>query len=424
LEATTQPSVQPSVLSHRPFLLFWLGRIISVLAYHMTMVALAWQLYALTDSALALGFIGLAQFIPIVLLTLPVGHLSDRYDRCKIVRTCQWISASAAIVLVLGTRGGWLDSYVIYAVVIVLGSMRAFEVPTMGATVPNLVPPHEVPRAMAWFASANQAAQIIGPALGGALYIFGPALVYGLSVTLWLIASVFMMIIVVERVMHPQKPLSLKSLLAGFSFVLRDRVILGTASLDLFAVLFGGATALLPIFARDILHTGPWGLGLLRSAPAVGALVMSLILARYPLKPPIGPILFGVILLFGGATISFALSTHIILSMFALCIMGASDVVSVVIRFSLVQLRTPDEMRGRVSAANSLFIGTSNQLGDFESGVVAALVGAVPAVVIGGVGTIAVAVLWMLVLFPELYRIYNLENDERPDAVPQQAGTT
>jgi MFS family permease len=381
----------------------------------MTMVALAWQLYELTDSALALGLVGLAQFFPLVLLTLPVGHLSDRYDRLKIVRTCQWISASAAAMLVFATLGGWINNYVIYGIVVVLGGMRAFELPTMGATVPNLVPAQDVPRAMAWFASANQTAQIIGPAFGGLLYIFGPEKVYGLSAAFWLVASVFMMIIVVQRVVHPRQPLSLESILAGFRFVLRDRVILGTATLDLFAVLVGGVTALLPIFARDILHTGPWGLGLLRSAPALGALGMSLFLARHPLRPPIGPILFGVTVVFGIATIGFALSTHIVLSMLALAVMGGSDVVSVVIRFSLVQLRTPDEMRGRVSSANNLFIGTSNQLGDFESGVVAALVGAVPAVIIGGVGTIAVAVVWMLLLFPELYRIYTLESDERPE---------
>jgi MFS family permease len=413
-----EATVPPSVLRHRPFLLFWLGRIVSVLAYQMTMVALAWQLYELTNSALALGLVGLAQFVPLVLFTLPVGHISDRYDRRKIVRTCQWVSASAATFLVVGTLAGWLSAYAIYAVVVVLGSMRAFELPTMGATVPNLVPAEDVPRAMAWFASANQTATIIGPALGGFLYIFGAELVYGLSAALWLISSVFMMIIVVQRIVHPKQPLSLKSLLAGFSFVLRDRVILGTATLDMFAVLVGGVTALLPIFARDVLQTGPWGLGLLRSAPAIGALAMSLTLTRYPLKPPIGPILFGVIMLFGIATIGFALSTNLILSMIALVVMGASDVVSVVIRFSLVQLRTPDEMRGRVSAANALFIGTSNQLGDFESGVVAALVGAVPAVIIGGAGTIAIAVVWMLFLFPELYRIYTLESDERPEQAP------
>ena len=198
-------------------------------------------------------------------------------------------------------------------------------------------------------------------------------------------------------------------------------MLLGTATLDMFAVLVGGITVLLPVFARDILHTDSFGLGLLRSAPAVGAVGMSLVLARYPLKPPVGPILFAVTSVFGVATIAFAFSTNMLLSLLMLAVMGAADVVSIVIRFSLIQLRTPDAMRGRVSAANALFIGTSNQLGDFESGVVAALIGAVPAVVIGGVGTLAIAVVWMLFLFPELYRIYTLESDERPEAKPKPA---
>jgi hypothetical protein len=209
---------------------------------------------------------------------------------------------------------------------------------------------------------------------------------------------------------RPGEPLSLRSLFGGFSFVRDDRVILGILSLDLFAVLLGGATALLPIFARDVLGTGPWGLGLLRSAPAVGALAMSVVLARRPLQPPIGPTLFRVLIAFGAATVVFALSTHIVLSLCALAVLGAADVVSVVIRFSLVQLRTPDAMRGRVSAVNALFVGTTNTLGDFESGVVATLLGAVPAVVIGGVGTIAVAVIWMMALYPELRRLHSFDD--------------
>lgn len=387
------------------------------------MVALAWQLYDLTDSALALGMVGLTQFLPLVLFTIPVGYVSDRYDRRKILRACQWTSAVAAFVLFIGTVAGWLESYTFYAVVFVLGSMRAFELPTMGPMVPNLVPVEDVSRAMAWFTSAQKTATIAGPVLGGFLYVFGPSLVYGLSVAFWVISSLLVMIIVIERPVRPKEPVTIESLLAGFTFVWRDRVILGTATLDMFAVLVGGVTSLLPIFARDVLETGPWGLGLLRSSPAIGALAMSLFLARYPLKPPIGPILFWVTVVFGVATVGFALSTNFILSMIALAIMGASDAVSIVIRFSLVQLRTPEEMRGRVSAANALFIGTSNQLGDFESGLVAWLIGAVPAVVIGGAGTVAITVIWMLFLFPELYRIYTLESDERPKEA-QKAGAT
>jgi MFS family permease len=300
-----------------------------------------------------------------------------------------------------GTLAGWISPYFIYCAVVILGSMRAFELPTMGPMVPNLVPTEDVPRAMAWFTSAQKTATIVGPALGGFLYIFGPELVYGLSGAFWLLSGLLVMVVVIQRAVRPKEPVTVESLLAGFTFVWRDRVMLGAASLDMFAVLVGGVTSLLPIFARDVLETGPWGLGLLRSSPAIGALAMSLVLARYPLKPPVGPILLGVIVLFGLATIGFALSTNLILSMALLAVMGASDVVSVVIRFSIVQLRTPDEMRGRVSAVNSVFIGASNQLGEFESGVTAAWFGPVGSVVLGGVGTLVVAGAWLR-LFPAL----------------------
>jgi MFS family permease len=422
---TLDETTQTSVIKHRPFLLFYISRVFTTFSYQMTMVALAWQLYSLTDSAFDLGLIGLAQFIPMVALTIPVGHIADRYNRRTILMCCQIVTACAAVVLLAGTLGGWLDRTLIYVIVVAMGSARAFEMPTMGAIVPNLVPASLVPRAMAWTMSANQSAQIVGPALGGFLYAFGPNFVYGLAVVLWCIGATCASMMRFERVVHPQQPMTISSLLAGFSFVLKDRIILGTASLDLFAILFGGATALMPIFARDILQTGPWGLGLLRSAPAVGAVTMSLVLARYPLKPPVGPILFKVILLFGAATCVFALSTNLFLSLAALAVMGGSDVVSVVIRFSLVQLRTPDVMRGRVSAVNSLFVGTSNQLGDFESGIMASLVGAMPAVLIGGIGTIAVVVTWMMWLFPEMRRIRTLEGDDvelqavAPVAVPE-----
>lgn len=412
-------SAPPSVLRHRPFFFLLLGRVVSVFAYQMTMVALAWQLYDITNSALALGFVGLAQFLPLIFFTLPVGYVVDSFDRRKVVRACQWGSVCCALVLVAGTLGGWLDSLAVYAVAFALASMRAFEFPGMSAMVPNVVPAEDVPRAMAWFMSAHKTSTIVGPALGGFLYVLGPALVYGLSAFFWLMASMLAMVIVTQRVVPKKEPVSLQSLLVGFRFLFTDRILLGVASLDMFAVLVGGVTSLLPIFARDILETGPWGLGLLRASPAAGALGMSLILARYPLKPPIGPILFGITVIYAVATIGFALSTNLFLSMAALAIVGGSDVVGAVIRMSLVQLRTPDDMRGRVGAANALFIGASNQLGDFESGVVAALVGAVPAVIIGGAGTIAITIVWMLILFPGLYRIHALESDER--AVPKPA---
>jgi MFS family permease len=371
----------------------------------MFAVAVGWQLYSLTGSALDLGLIGLAQFLPMVLLTLAIGHVADRYDRRVVIAICQAVEAAALAALAIGTAGGSIEEAGIFALVALIAAARAFESPTMAALVPNLVPRALVPRASAWSASANQTAQIVGPALGGLLYVLGPAVVYGVATGLLLLAAALVAAIPLERAARPAAARGLRALFAGVGFVWRDRVILGTISLDLFAVLLGGATALLPIFARDILGTGPWGLGLLRSAPACGALAMSLVLANRALAPPVGPKLFAALIAFGLATCVFALSTALWLSFAALFVVGAADVVSVVIRFSLVQLRTPDEMRGRVSAVNSLFVGTSNQLGDFESGVVAALIGAVPAVLVGGIGTILVALLWMR-LFPALRRIH------------------
>ena len=321
---------------------------------------------------------------------------------------CQLTEGAAAAVLALGSAMGWLDSIAIYIVVALVGAARAFEIPTMAAMVPSLVPRAAVPSAMAWFASANQTGQIAGPALGGVLYILGPTTVYGITIALWCVGGMLLAAMRVARAERLNEPMSLRSLLGGFRFVRHDRIILGTLSLDMFAVLLGGATALLPIFARDILQTGPWGLGLLRSAPAVGALTMSVILARRPLTLPVGRVLFSVLTIYGLAVTIFAFSTVLWLSLGALAAMGAADVVSVVIRFSLVQLRTPPEVRGRVSAVNGLFTGTSNQLGDFRAGTMAALFGTVPAVVVGGVGIIVVTAIWMF-LFPELRRIRSLD---------------
>jgi len=412
--ATTMEAPSQPVLRHRPFALFWFARIASILSFQMLAVAVGWQLYALTGRALDLGLVGLAQFLPMVALTLLVGHIADRYPHRSILLTCQLVEAAAAAILVFETATGRIDRLSIYIIMAAVGAARAFELPTMAAIIPGLVPRALVPTATAWSASANQTAQIVGPALGGLLYMLGPVVVYATSIACWCVGSALIATLPAEKSARSHEPFSIRSLFGGFSFVRNDRVILGILSLDLFAVLLGGATALLPIFARDVLGTGPWGLGLLRSAPAVGALAMSLVLARRPLQPPIGPTLFRVLIAFGLATIVFGLSTHILLSFCALAVLGAADVVSVVIRFSLVQLRTPDAMRGRVSAVNALFVGTTNTLGDFESGVVAALLGAVPAVVIGGTGTIAVAVIWMMFLYPELRRLHSFE-----DAVPE-----
>ncbi|WP_284646527.1 MFS transporter [Paenibacillus silviterrae] len=398
------PSSHPSVLRLPSYAKSWVARILSTTSFQMLSVAIGWQMYELTNDAFSLGLVGLAQFLPMLLLTFLVGHVADRFDRRKIVFICQLAEAGIAALLVFGNHAGVLGRDQILIAAALLGACRAFEGPTLAALIPELVPREMLPQASAWSASAGQTAQILGPSLGGLLYSLGPAYVYGTSAVALLSASVLIFLIRMERRERRPEALDARSVFSGLSFVFRNKIILGTISLDLFAVLLGGATALLPIFAKDILHTGPWGLGLLRSAPAVGALLMSLVLAYFPLKRALGPILFGALAVFGLATIVFALSTDLILSLVALFFTGASDVISVVIRSTLVQLHTPNEMRGRVSAVNSLFVGTSNQLGEFESGTLAGFVGAVPAVYIGGLGTIAIAGLWMY-LFPQLRRL-------------------
>jgi len=397
-----------SLLSHQPFARFLGARLRSTIAFQAQAVAVGWQIYALTGSAFYLGLVGLAQFVPMFCLTVVVGHVADRYDRRRVSGLCQVVESAATCALALGTAGGWLGSRSVLAVVFVIGAARAFEMPSMHALVPNLVPLRLIPRAAAWSASANQTATILGPALGGLLYVAGARIAYAASGALFLAAAALLSGIRIDRERPRQEPVTFRSLFAGIAFIRSHPEVLGAISLDLFAVLLGGATALLPIYARDILFTGPWGLGLLRSAPAAGALATSVFLARRPLRRRVGRTMFLAVGVFGAATAVFAVSTSFALSLAALAVLGASDVISVVVRFSLVQVGTPDGMRGRVSAVNSLFVGTSNQLGEFESGVTASLFGVVPAALIGGLGTILVAILWVR-LFPGLYRADTLE---------------
>jgi MFS family permease len=404
-DTTTSPR---SAFSYRAFTMFWIGRIVSILSFQMLVVAVGWQLYTLTGSALDLGLLGIAQFVPMILLTPLVGHFADRYDNRTILLICQLGEAAAAGILALGTVMGWLSPMTIYIIMALVGAGRAFEIPTMVAIIPGLVPRPVVPSATAWFASSNQLGVIVGPILGGLLYDLGPGIVYGLAVAFWCIGAGFISLIHMEKVPRTSEPMSLQSFSAGFEFVWRDRVILGTISLDMCAVFLASAPALFPVFARDILETGAWGLGLLRAAPGVGAFAMSVVLARWPLTLPIGKVLFTVIGVFGAAIIVFSLSTSLIVSLVALAVMGAADVVSVVIRFALVQLRTPPEMRGRVSAVNGMFTGTSNYLGEFRAGAVATAIGAAPAVLIGGACVFGVAILWMF-LFPQLWRTRTYE---------------
>lgn len=397
-------------VDNKSFVYFWFARVLSTLAYQMLAVAVGWHIYALTNNVFYLGLVGLAQFLPMFLLTLVVGHVADSYNRQTIIRFCQLIEGAGVLVLALGSYGGWLSKESILLIVFALGAARAFETPTMQALLPNIVTDEFLPQAIAWAASSTQTATIIGPALGGILYVAGPTVVYSIVSVLFLGANLLVSFVHIQRIVTSKKgSVNLQSLFAGISFIRSKPIILGAISLDLFAVLLGGATALLPVYAREILAIGPQGLGILRSAPAVGALLMSVFLARNPLQNRVGRTMFIAVIIFGMATIGFAVSTSFTLSLCALTALGASDVISVVIRSSLVQLGTPDEMRGRVSAVNSMFIGTSNQLGEFESGITAAWLGVVPAVLIGGIGTIMIALLWMKI-FPQLAHVDNLTN--------------
>lgn len=392
-----------SLLLREPNLLcFWLGQTGAFMAYNMLVVAVGWQIYDLTHSAFALGLIGLIQFLPQLLLTLVVGQVADRYDRRLISLACQWLKMAMAAFLAFGSWQHSLTVESIFLCAAAIGAARAFEMPAMQAMLPMLVPAGILPRAVAAAAGGRELAVILGPALGGFIYAFGPDWVYLLGTVIFGLSGVAMIgIRNLAATPRPTGPTRAATLLGGISYIRARPVILGAISLDLFSVLLGGAVALLPIYARDILITGPWGLGLLRAAPALGAIAMSLLLSRRPLQRRVGPTMMIAVAGFGLATIVFGVSRWFPLSMLALACLGATDMISVVIRQSLVQLETPDEMRGRVAAVNSIFIGASNQLGEFESGVTAAWFGTVPAVVMGGVGTLLIVVLWLW-LFPAL----------------------
>ena len=390
------------LFAQRAFVRFWLARLGGTTANQMLMVALAWHMYDITSSAWDLGLVGLFQFVPALIFTLPAGHVADRFHRGRIFAGCMLAQALAAAVLLAAIYGDFSTRELILGISILLGMARAFQMPAQQALTPQLVPAVLLQRAITLSASAMQAAIICGPALGGVLYTFGPATVYASSLLLLLSAGALALAVNYHH-KTARAAATWNSVIAGVSFVWQRKVILGATSLDLFAVLLGGATALLPIFARDLLQIGPVGLGLLRGAPAVGALVMSLALVRWPLKRKVGHKLLQAVAIFGLATVVFGASSNFILSLVALVITGAADSVSVVVRNTLVQLETPDEMRGRVSAVSSIFIGASNQLGEFESGAVAALWGPVVSVVSGGIGTLLVAAAW-LKLFPALAR--------------------
>jgi len=388
------------LLAQRQFVRFMLARIAGTTANQMLMVAVAWQMYDITSSAWDLGLVGLFQFLPALLMTMPAGHVADRVHRGRIFAACMLTQAMVALALLAATQGGFATRELILSVSVVLGVARAFQNPAQQALGPMLVPQQLLQRAIALSASGMQAAIICGPALGGVLYATGATTVYVCAAVL-LALSCALTLTVRYQQRKSAAAATWRTVFAGVAFVWQRKVLLGATSLDLFAVLLGGATALLPIYARDILDTGPVGLGLLRAAPAAGALTMSLALTHWPLQRHVGHRLLAAVALFGVATVVFGVSTSSGLSLLALAITGAADNISVVTRQTLVQLETPDEMRGRVAAVNAIFIGASNQLGEFESGATAALFGPVGSVVLGGIGTVLVAAAWLR-LFPDL----------------------
>jgi MFS family permease len=405
MSAPDDPRAGRIAFTHPDFVLFQIARFLIVAAVEMQAVAVGWQVYDITKRALDLGLVGLAQFLPGILLFLVSGHASDRFERRKVLGACYaGYALCSSLLLILAVRDGH-SVRLIYAVLILLGVVRSFNGTASRSILPQLVPDEHFANAVAWNATTFQAATILGPSLGGILYAAfrGPSAVYAAAMLTAVGALLSMFRIKTRPQARRREPPTLKTVFAGLHFIWREKLILGAISLDLFAVLLGGAVALLPVYAREILHTGPWGLGLLRTAPGVGAAVMAVALAHRPLRGRSGPTLLWAVGGFGIFTILFGVSTSLVLSLISLICLGAADMVSVIIRATLVQLRTPDEMRGRVMAVDMVFIGTSNELGQFESGLTAQWFGTVPAVLLGGIGTLVVIALWAW-KFPELRR--------------------
>src|ERR1700730_11850736 len=399
--------------THPNFVSYTLARVFIVVALEMQSVAVGWQVYEITKRPLDLGYVGLAQFLPGFALFLFAGHAADLYDRRKLLMWCYGGFALCSALLLAITWRAPQSVHAIYFVLVLLGIVRCFNWPASRALLPQLVPEEHFSNAVAWTASTFQIANIAGPAIGGIAYALfrGPEGVYTIAVAVSILSTILTMRIhpqptspepaSPEKELAEKEPASLRTVLAGFRFIWEKKLILGSISLDMFAVLLGGAVALLPVYARTILHTGPWGLGLLRSAPGVGAALMAIAVAHRPIRRRAGLTMLLSVAAFGVLTIVFGISHSLILSMLALLLVGASDMVSVIIRATLVQVATPDEMRGRVNAVDMLFIGVSNELGEFESGLTAQWFGTVPAVVLGGVGTLLVIATWAW-LFPEL----------------------
>jgi MFS family permease len=393
------------------FVLFQTARFCIVLATEMQSVAVGWQVYEITRRPLDLGLVGLAQFLPGVLLFLVSGHVADRYDRRKLIVICYAGFALCCSLLLLTAVRDVRSVVYIFAVLVLLGIVRSFTGPVSRALLPQLVPEEHFPSAVAWASTIFQGAAILGPALGGIIYAFfrGPSAVYVLAVLMAIAAILCTLQINTQAKPRAREPINFTTVSAGLRYIWREKLILGSISLDLFAVFLGGAVALLPVYAREILLTGPWGLGLLRTAPGVGAAAMAIFLAHRPIQRKVGLIMLWCVAGFGFFTILFGLSHSLILSLIALVFVGATDMVSVIVRGVLIQVATPDEMRGRVNAVDMVFIGASNEFGEFESGLTAQWFGTIPAVVIGGIGTLVVTAIWAW-RFPELRKVEQIHS--------------
>jgi MFS family permease len=409
---TATDASRTALRRHRPFAFYWVSRVSSMVALQMQAVAVGWQMYDITHNPLDLGLVGLVQFVPAALFVLVAGHIADRYDRRLIIRICQSTSALATLTLAIGTAMGVMSRESLLAIVFVTGSARAFEQTTLTTLLPGIVPLPMLARATAAGTSATQIAVIGGPALGGLLYAVAPSLVYTLCVTLYLSASFLIGMVRAERIAPSREPVSLAVLFAGFNYIRHSRVILGVISLDLFAVILGGVYALLPVFARDVFHAGSFGLGLLRASPGLGALSAAILMAHWQPRRHVGKMIFAAVAVYGTAIVVFALSHWFVLSIALLAVLGFSDTISVVIRMTLIQLETVDDMRGRVNAVNSLFVIASNQLGDFRAGLMAAWLGTIPAVLVGGAGALLVVLIGRT-LFSALYRVESLDTARR-----------
>jgi MFS family permease len=397
---------------HASYSRFFFSRFLAAFAIQIISVAVGWQLYDETGNALYLGLIGLFQFLPSLLLILVTGSVADRYNRRAIMAICMVVGALCAAALLGLTIANSFSPWLVFAVLIVFGIERAFMGPAVQSLGPNLVPEQDLPNAIAWNSSSWQTASILGPVVGGLLYGASPIVAYAVAVFFLIFAALLVFMIPKPVQKNVANKVSWGEIMAGFRFISGEKVVLGAISLDLFAVLLGGAVALMPIFARDILELGPWGLGMLRAAPGVGAIVVAIWLAFYPIRHHAGVAMFVGVALFGAGTLVFGISATPWLSISALMLMGASDMISVYVRETLIALWTPDEVRGRVNAVNMVFVGASNELGEFRAGTMASIFGAVPAVVIGGVGTLAVAVIWALG-FPKLRKIDSLDAPDR-----------